>query len=181
MTATTILISSPGAAGMVSSSAQITELAPLMAYTASLKSAAIVSSSQQVQNYNTFARTGSANTFYGNQNISGSLNVSTEVKSTAFISYRGSISLAAGVTGTIYTMDTMGLYTVQAVYTGAATNFTAVAIFFAHSAGGGYAKCLDLFDGANITLDQSAGAIRITNNGFATYDFNWSILFQPTV
>ena len=67
MTATTILISSPGAAGMVSSSAQITELAPLMAYTASLKGAAIVSSSQQVQNYFTFARTGSANTFYGNQ------------------------------------------------------------------------------------------------------------------
>jgi len=75
MTATTILVSSPGAAGMVSSSAQITELAPLMAYTASLKSAAIVSSSQQIQDYNTFARTGSANTFFGNQGISGSLNV----------------------------------------------------------------------------------------------------------
>jgi hypothetical protein len=47
----------------------------LMAYTASLKGAAIVSSSQQVQNYFTFAKTGSANTFYGNQIISGSLNV----------------------------------------------------------------------------------------------------------
>jgi hypothetical protein len=57
---------------MVSSSAQITELAPLMAYTASIKGAAIVSSSQQVQNYFTFAKTGSANTFYGNQSISGS-------------------------------------------------------------------------------------------------------------
>jgi len=76
MTATTILVSSPGAAGMVSSSAQITELVPLMAYTASLKSAAIVSSSQQVQNYFTFARTGSANTFYGNQTINGTLGVS---------------------------------------------------------------------------------------------------------
>ena len=71
MTATTILVSSPGAAGMVSSSAQITELAPLMAYTASLKGAAIVSSSQQIQNYNLFAVTSSANTFYGNQTISG--------------------------------------------------------------------------------------------------------------
>ena len=77
MTATTILVSSPGAAGMVSSSAQITELAPLMAYTASLKGAAIVSSSQQVQNYFTFARTGSVNTFFGNQGISGSLNVTS--------------------------------------------------------------------------------------------------------
>jgi hypothetical protein len=71
MTATTILVSSPGGGGMVSSSAQITELAPLMAYTASLKGAAIVSSSQQIQNYFTFARTGSVNTFYGNQTISG--------------------------------------------------------------------------------------------------------------
>jgi hypothetical protein len=77
MTATTILVSSPGAAGMVSSSAQITELVPLMAYTASIKAASIVSSSQQVQNYFTFARTGSVNTFFGNQGISGSLNVTS--------------------------------------------------------------------------------------------------------
>jgi hypothetical protein len=52
---------------MVSSSAQITELAPLMAYTASLKGAAIVSSSQQITNYYKFAETASANTFYGTQ------------------------------------------------------------------------------------------------------------------
>jgi hypothetical protein len=38
MTATTIVVSSPGAAGMVSSSAQITELVPLMQATASLNS-----------------------------------------------------------------------------------------------------------------------------------------------
>jgi hypothetical protein len=75
MTATTIVVSSPGAAGMVSSSAQITELVPLMAYTASLKSVAIVSSSQQIQNYNLFAVTSSANTFYGNQTINGTLGV----------------------------------------------------------------------------------------------------------
>ena len=37
------------------------------AYTASLKSAAIVSSSTQIQNYNLFAQTSSANTFWGNQ------------------------------------------------------------------------------------------------------------------
>jgi hypothetical protein len=43
MTATTIIVSAPGVAGMVSSSAQITELAPLMAYTASLKGAIEVS------------------------------------------------------------------------------------------------------------------------------------------
>jgi hypothetical protein len=43
------------------------------AYTASLKGAAIVSSSQQIQNYFTFARTGSANTFYGNQTVVGNI------------------------------------------------------------------------------------------------------------
>ena len=73
MTATTIVVSSPGAAGMVSSSAQITELAPLMAYTASLKGAAIVSSSQQITNYYKFAETASANTFYGAQTITGAI------------------------------------------------------------------------------------------------------------
>jgi hypothetical protein len=76
MTATTIVVSSPGAAGMVSSSAQITELAPLMAYTASLKGAAIVSSSQQITNYYKFAETASANTiFYGNVTASGNFQI----------------------------------------------------------------------------------------------------------
>jgi hypothetical protein len=71
MTATTIIVSSPGVAGMVSSSAQITELAPLMAYTASLKGAAIVSSSQQITNYYKFAETASANTFYNTSSFLG--------------------------------------------------------------------------------------------------------------
>ena len=52
MTATTILVSAPGAGGMVSSS-------------------------QQIQNYNLFAVTSSANTFYGNQIISGTLSVNS--------------------------------------------------------------------------------------------------------
>ena len=47
------------------------------AYTASLKGAAIVSSSQQITNYYKFAETASANTFYGNQSISGSLTVNS--------------------------------------------------------------------------------------------------------
>ena len=45
------------------------------AYTASLKGAAIVSSSQQITNYYKFAETASANTFYGNQTISGNVNI----------------------------------------------------------------------------------------------------------
>jgi hypothetical protein len=54
MTATTIIVSAPGGGGMVSSS-------------------------QQIQNYNLFAVTSSANTFYGNQIISGALGVSGAV------------------------------------------------------------------------------------------------------
>lgn len=50
MTATTILVSAPGGGGMISSS-------------------------QQIQNYNLFAVTSSANTFYGSQTLSGSLAV----------------------------------------------------------------------------------------------------------
>jgi predicted Fe-Mo cluster-binding NifX family protein len=42
------------------------------AYTASLKGAAIVSSSQQITNYYKFAETASANTFYGNQTFASS-------------------------------------------------------------------------------------------------------------
>jgi hypothetical protein len=51
----------------------------LQAYTASLKGQAIVSSSTQIQNYNLFAVTSSGNTFYGNQQITGSLNVSSGI------------------------------------------------------------------------------------------------------
>jgi hypothetical protein len=49
------------------------EIAGIEAYTASLKGAAIVSSSQQITNYYKFAETASANTFYGNQSVSGNV------------------------------------------------------------------------------------------------------------
>jgi hypothetical protein len=51
----------------------------LMAVTASMKAAAIVSSSTQVSNYFVFAQTSSANTFYNDQTITGSLNVSSNL------------------------------------------------------------------------------------------------------
>jgi hypothetical protein len=53
------------------------EIGGIEAYTASLKGAAIVSSSQQVTNYYKFAETASANTFYGNQSVSGALFVTS--------------------------------------------------------------------------------------------------------
>jgi hypothetical protein len=54
-------------------SSLITIVGGLQSYTASLKGAAIVSSSQQITNYYKFAETASANTFYNDQTINGSL------------------------------------------------------------------------------------------------------------
>jgi hypothetical protein len=62
--------------GVLSGSSQISELTQIpgiMALTASMKAAAIVSSSQQITNYYKFAETASANIFYGDQTITGSL------------------------------------------------------------------------------------------------------------
>ena len=51
------------------------EVNGLEAYTSSLKGQAIVSSSTQITNYHKFAETASANTFYGIQTVSGSINI----------------------------------------------------------------------------------------------------------
>jgi hypothetical protein len=66
------------------------ELNSIEAYTASLKGAAIVSSSTQIQNYFLFAQTSSANTFYGNQTITGSLFVSSTTVSDSTLLASGS-------------------------------------------------------------------------------------------
>jgi hypothetical protein len=71
--------------GVLSGSAQIgelTQIAGIEAYTASLKGAAIVSSSQQITNYYKFAETASANTFYGNQKVKGNLDIDNKVSVT---------------------------------------------------------------------------------------------------
>jgi len=93
MTATTIVVSSPGAAGMVSSSAQIGELVPLMQSTSSINNltgSLITTSSNNViaiGGLNTYtaslnSKTGSyattgSNSFIGNQTISGTLTATT--------------------------------------------------------------------------------------------------------
>jgi hypothetical protein len=66
------------------------------AYTASLKAAAIVSSSTQIQNYFLFAVTSSANTFYGDQTISGSLRVNGPIRGNII---SGGLSVNGGITG----------------------------------------------------------------------------------
>ena len=78
---TTSLINQNTSQGLVNNLTQavtsslITIVGGLQSYTASLKGAAIVSSSQQILNYNIFATTGS-NEFVGNQTITGSFLVS---------------------------------------------------------------------------------------------------------
>ena len=101
-----------------------------------------------------------------------------KVVANGFNSFSGTNSIASSATSTIYTMDSNGLYTVQIIVTGGSLIYSAAAIFYAHANNNEFLKCIDLYDGANVTLDQSAGAIRITNNGFATLTWAWSILFQ---
>jgi hypothetical protein len=73
------------------------ELNSIEAYTASLKTAAIVSSSTQIQNYFLFAQTSSANTFYGNQTITGSLFVtSTTVSDSTLLASGSNLILNSG-------------------------------------------------------------------------------------
>ena len=107
------------------------------------------------------------------------LNRFSTMNANAFKSFVGSTTIAAGATATIYTMDTMGLYTVQASYVGSSIIFCASAIFYAQIYSGNYVKCLDLYDGANIYLFNSGSSIQVRNDGFGTYGFSWTILFQP--
>jgi len=85
--------------GVLSGSAQIgelTQIAGIEAYTASLKAAAIVSSSTQIENYFLFAETSSANTFYGDQTISGSLRVNGPIRGNII---SGGLDVNGGITG----------------------------------------------------------------------------------
>jgi hypothetical protein len=56
----------------------------------------VVSSSQQIIDYNTFAVTSSANTFYGNQTITGSLKVSGPLRGNTI---SGGLDVNGGITG----------------------------------------------------------------------------------
>ena len=74
----------------------------LMALTASMKGQAIVSSSQQIIDYNTFALTSSANVFFGKQSVSGALHVANGVTG----SFKGNLDGVAGYTSLIAVTNT---------------------------------------------------------------------------
>ena len=106
------------------------------------------------------------------------LQVNGRMRANSFTSYGDTVSLASGATSTIYTMNDNGLYTAQCFVYGGAAIYMAAATFISLEANAQYSKCIDLFDGANVTLDNSGSSIRITNNGFATLTWSWSVLFQ---
>jgi len=114
----------------------------------------------------------------GAATFSSSVTAGGRVIGTGFKNYSGEISIASGVASTIYTMGDNGLYTVQIIAAGGSLIYSAAAIFYAHHSNSQYIKTLDLYDGANVTLDNSGNLIRITNQGFTTLTWNWSIIFQ---
>lgn len=82
----------------------------------------IVSSSQQIQNYNVFAVTSSANTFYGNQTINGTLGVSiggstelsvqqTGVTLGNVVTDRHMVTGSVNITGSLTISGSMGIGT----------------------------------------------------------------------
>ena len=130
MTATTIIVSAPGAAGMVSSS-------------------------QQIQNYNLFAVTSSANVFYGNQKITGSLNIT------------GSL-IIGGTDVTHYIGESYGGGTVFYVYDGGKHGL--ISATFDQSTGvswynGGYAATNAPFDGINAGIRNTTTITSVLQTG----------------
>jgi hypothetical protein len=99
------------------------EVSGIEAYTASLKAVAIVSSSQQISNYNIFATTGS-NIFVGNQTITGSLIVSgsntftnigrTEL--TGSVEINGDVGVYGNITSVQKTIEVLGFPTNQPAF-----------------------------------------------------------------
>ena len=130
MTATTIIVSAPGAAGMISSS-------------------------QQIQNYNLFAVTSSANVFYGNQRITGSLNIT------------GSL-IVGGTNVTHYIGESYGGGTVFYVYDGgkhgliAATSDQSTGVSWYN---GGYAATNAPFDGINAGIRNTTTITSVLQTG----------------
>ena len=106
------------------------------------------------------------------------LQVNGTTQSNGFYSYKGSITLTAGNIGTIYTMAADGLYTVYVRFYGASGIFMASAIVTSLWSNG-ESFIANLKTASNVGITVSGNAIRVTNGGFGTYPFGWSILYQP--
>jgi hypothetical protein len=93
-------------------------------------------------------------------------------------SFKGNITLTAGNTGTIYTMAADGLYTVYVRFYGASGIFMASSIVTSLFTNG-ESFIASIKTASNVGISVSGNNIQVGNGGFATYTFQWSILFQP--
>lgn len=127
--------------------------------------------------------TSGGNVLIGTQTDTGQiLQVNGKTRSTEYISNSGSVSIAAGATATILNLATAqgnGSYTIGCYVGGGGLIYFAQAVFISNWDSGSYIKALDIYDGANVTLSISGSNVQITNNGFSTFTWNWSSLYQP--
>jgi hypothetical protein len=96
-----------------------------------------------------------------------------------FTSRTGTISIASGVTSTITNMDVNGVFLVNIQVNGGSLIFNATNYFMANNTNGQYVNAGSLYDGANVTLSNSGSAIQITNGGFSTLLWHWSVFIMP--
>ena len=109
------------------------------------------------------------------------LQVSGRTKSTAYYSIKGTQSIASGATATIYSIPAAtsadGIYFVHVEVSSGSAIYMASGIVTA-LAGNAEAFFTSLYDGANVTLQVTGLNIEVVNNGFGTFTWSYSILFQ---
>ena len=160
MTATTILVSTPGGGGMVSSS-------------------------QQIQNYNVFARTGSANTFYGNQNVTGSISTTETIVMPSPFMFRNKIINGAMMIdqrndgGAVTLADGFAVDRFHHFEDGA--DFTAQRSTLVPS-GSGFINSLSITNGTGVSMASgNYTTLRHGIEGFNIADLNWGTSYAKSI
>jgi hypothetical protein len=141
----------------------------LMALTASMKAQAIVSSSQQIIDYNTFAVTSSANTFYGIQTISGSLRVSGSLRGNIIT---GGLDVNGGITGSVKgNLDGVAAYATTIVVANSNTT-TDTSLFPTFTTSPVLASYTSLFSHASSSFFLNGVTRRVHMEGFVVSGSN---------
>lgn len=117
----------------------------------------------------------------GTSSPSYKLDVNGMTKSVGYVSRNGTISIASGATQTIYSIPAStaanGNYFVHVYIQGGSAIYMASGVVTSLAENG--ESFLTIFrDGANVTLSVSGNDIRITNDGFSTFTWTYSILYQ---
>lgn len=96
----------------------------------------------------------------------------------------GQVSIASGATQTIYTIpsttNAAGIYHIFVGVTAGSQIYTASGIVTASSYNAD-AVFSSIYDGANVTLQLTGMNIEIVNNGFGTFNWNYTIHFMPLI